>query len=503
MDARLKELLSRRGELVEKSRALAGDRQLATSLLNVGIIEAQIDGGVEQAKIIAAMTSLLRTVYKRYENDRQPETLKEASDHLRRMTGGKYTRIWTPLDQDVLFVDDPNRLSIPVDQLSRGTREQLFLALRLALVSGYARRGIKIPVVLDDVLVNFDVERTRAAAEVLVEFGHAGNQVLIFSCHQHVMEIFAALNADVRTLPGYELPVPIAESVATAPIPTAVWPAAADMQSARQHLPRSQPRPTPTDELAAEQLPTEFTIGYEDEAWNNVRSGSIRKWSTQRRLRQCRTASGFRPNRNSLGASAVERQQLSDRESDRMDDWDDDGSGYVPNSSAGDRESRDLWEDADEEDLRDAPFDRTLTPLASSLSADPAKARTLPPTERLDAADQHAPLPAAEVRFDAVDGPPQRGPTRRSRDPQTAGSASTATSLPSRSAPLGEPVSDAGVDEVSWDVGETETPSSAGLVADTVITGDACAPRHAAASCHRASEQWQPANGKSLVRSGQ
>ena len=91
----------------------------------------------------------------------------------------------------------------------------------------------------------------------------------------------------------------------------------------------------------------------------------------------------------------------------------------------------------------------------------------------MDAADKHAPLPAAEVRFDAADGPPQRGPTPRSRDPQTAGSASTATSLPSRSAPLGEPVSDAGVDEVPWDVGETETPSSAGLVADTVITGDA------------------------------
>ena len=58
-----------------------------------------------------------------------------------------------------------------------------------------------MPVILDDVLVNFDVERTRAAAEVLLEFAQQGHQVFVFTCHQHVTEIFRQLNVEVRDLP--------------------------------------------------------------------------------------------------------------------------------------------------------------------------------------------------------------------------------------------------------------------------------------------------------------
>ncbi len=200
-EARIKEVWLRRGEVAERCRQMADDRSLADKRLELAQVDARLAAAVEQTQIIHAITQLLRQVYKRYEKDRQPETLKEASLLLRRMTQGKYTRIWTPLDQDALFVDEPGRLSIPVDQLSRGTREQLFLALRLALVSGYARRGCHLPLVLDDVLVNFDEGRTRAAAEVLMDVGHAGHQVLIFTCHEHVMQMFGDLGADVRRLP--------------------------------------------------------------------------------------------------------------------------------------------------------------------------------------------------------------------------------------------------------------------------------------------------------------
>ncbi len=199
---RLKELLERRAKVGEQLRALNADRQLDLARLELGVLETKLAEGVRQWKIISAITALLRQVYKRYEKERQPETLKEASQHLARMTCGKYTRIWTPLDEDVLVVEASDGRSWTVDQMSRGTREQLFLALRLALVSGYARRGIRMPLVLDDVLVNFDEERTKAAAEVLVEFAQSGHQMLVFTCHQHVMALFENLNAAVQTLPN-------------------------------------------------------------------------------------------------------------------------------------------------------------------------------------------------------------------------------------------------------------------------------------------------------------
>ena len=50
-------------------------------------------------------------------------------------------RVWTPLDQDTLLVDDAHGHALRIEVLSAGTREQVFLAIRLALVAMYSRRG--------------------------------------------------------------------------------------------------------------------------------------------------------------------------------------------------------------------------------------------------------------------------------------------------------------------------------------------------------------------------
>ena len=204
VEKQLAELLQRRGELSEQIRATTEDRQLPNAHIRLAIIEQQLRDGLARWKELSATTYLLRRVYKRYEKDRQPETLQHASEYLSRMTGRRYNRIWTPLAEDVLLIDDSAGHSLPIEVLSRGTREQVFLALRLALVSGYARRGVKMPMVLDDVLVNFDIDRTVAAAEVLVDFARAGHQVFIFTCHDHIMRVFQDHDAELRDLPRHD-----------------------------------------------------------------------------------------------------------------------------------------------------------------------------------------------------------------------------------------------------------------------------------------------------------
>ena len=86
--------------------------------------------------------------------------------------------------------------------LSRGTREQLFVSLRLALVAAYARRGIHLPMILDDVFVNFDAGRTRTACSVLREFAKQGHQLLVFTCHEHVWRMFKEIKVDTRRIPN-------------------------------------------------------------------------------------------------------------------------------------------------------------------------------------------------------------------------------------------------------------------------------------------------------------
>ncbi len=76
---------------------------------------------------------MLEKVCEVYETERQPETLREASTFLKQLTEGKYVRVWTPLGKNALRIDNQQGQSLPLEVLSRGTREAVFIALRLSL----------------------------------------------------------------------------------------------------------------------------------------------------------------------------------------------------------------------------------------------------------------------------------------------------------------------------------------------------------------------------------
>ena len=206
--AELKARLEKRGQLSEHMAALAADRQLGHRQLELADVEQRLLTAVRRWRVLATTCRGLDIVRSSYEHERQPETLQEASRFLVRMTQGRYPRVWTPFGQRELRVDDADGQSLAVEALSRGTREQLFLSLRMALAAYSARRGAPLPMVLDDVLVNFDAARAQAAAEVLSEFAASGHQVLVFTCHEHIMTMFDNQNAAVARLPANADPHP-------------------------------------------------------------------------------------------------------------------------------------------------------------------------------------------------------------------------------------------------------------------------------------------------------
>jgi uncharacterized protein YhaN len=202
LDCELKDALQRRGAMVEQQRAAAADQSLAIKQIELDVVQQQIKSSVDAWRERAAVSLFLERIRQEYEKNRQPETLREASDYMSQLTSGRYTRIWTPLAHDILFVDTAEGQSLPVQVLSRGTREQLFVSLRLALVSAYGRRGIHLPMILDDVCVNFDAGRTRVACSVFREFARQGHQLLVFTCHEHVWQMFQEIKVDCRRIPN-------------------------------------------------------------------------------------------------------------------------------------------------------------------------------------------------------------------------------------------------------------------------------------------------------------
>ena len=130
----------------------------------------------------------------RYEEERQPDVIRAAQEAFSNMTGGRYEKLVKPLDSNDLHVRDRNGHDRTVGQLSRGTREQLYLAMRMGLIEQYEQQAEPMPVIMDDILVNFDDERGPLAVQALANFSK-DRQVIVMTCHKNTLELYRRVGA--------------------------------------------------------------------------------------------------------------------------------------------------------------------------------------------------------------------------------------------------------------------------------------------------------------------
>ena len=83
---------------------------------------------------------------------------------------------------------ESDKRSVAVSEMSRGTRFQLYLALRLAGYKQYVSDDMILPFVADDIMETFDNSRTSAALRLMGEISNTG-QALYFTHHEHVVGI--------------------------------------------------------------------------------------------------------------------------------------------------------------------------------------------------------------------------------------------------------------------------------------------------------------------------
>ncbi|QRN98870.1 AAA family ATPase [Archangium violaceum] len=143
--------------------------------------------------------TLLARARRRFEEEQQPRVIQLASEHFAVLTGGRYRRVFIPAGgRRELRVGDGRR-DWSAEQLSRGTREQLYLAFRLAVIQDFGETRGALPLVVDDILVNFDLERTRSTLSLLSHLSEC-HQIIAFTCHPWVRELFEEQGARVVEL---------------------------------------------------------------------------------------------------------------------------------------------------------------------------------------------------------------------------------------------------------------------------------------------------------------
>lgn len=148
----------------------------------------------EQAELYMrkrAEIRLLRAGIERYRKEKQAPLLARASELFAVLTLGGFSGLIVEYEGDapkLLGVRADGASVTPVDGMSDGTVDQLFLALRVAAIEDIVDQGARLPFLADDLFVNFDDERAAAGFRILGDLA-AKTQVLFFTHHPHLEDI--------------------------------------------------------------------------------------------------------------------------------------------------------------------------------------------------------------------------------------------------------------------------------------------------------------------------
>ncbi len=175
---------------------------------------AQLDAEIvlldDQRRLLDRTEASLRESIERIKARCHSRVLEMASQYVQRLTENECCGISIASAGRVLVQTTHTNEQLSLQQLSRGTRDQVGLALRLALIQVRSETSGHVPLILDDVFVTSDDARASAAVKLLTELGQQGHQILFFTCQKDVRDLFARFNADVRTFDyRAEIPKPV------------------------------------------------------------------------------------------------------------------------------------------------------------------------------------------------------------------------------------------------------------------------------------------------------
>ncbi|EAC9527101.1 TPA: AAA family ATPase [Listeria monocytogenes] len=137
---------------------------------------------------------MLQNTMQQLQEGKLPKTLKLASEYFNHLTSGNYRKVY--LHDNRLQVESKDSIPFFPEELSQATKEQLYLAIRFALID-VIHKDFPLPIIIDDGFVHFDSSRMGQMMQLLQK-RKSENQVIFFTCHQETRKYFSS--EDIRVL---------------------------------------------------------------------------------------------------------------------------------------------------------------------------------------------------------------------------------------------------------------------------------------------------------------
>ncbi|OYV75734.1 MAG: hypothetical protein B7Z66_11595 [Chromatiales bacterium 21-64-14] len=195
LEPRQSALNEQKGRQKKELELMDGRDEAARLADQANALLARIRSQAERYVRVKLVGKILRDQIERYRSENQGPLVQRASEHFAALTRGAFEGLLTDFndkDVPVLVGVRSGGEQVPVEGMSSGTRDQLYLALRLASLEKYMASAEPMPFIVDDVLVDFDDARSASALEALVTLAEK-TQVILFTHHSRVVEQARAL----------------------------------------------------------------------------------------------------------------------------------------------------------------------------------------------------------------------------------------------------------------------------------------------------------------------
>lgn len=186
MVSSLEKIGLRYGELGEQLARARDMRELDEAKQHYQELRTRMADGKAELTNLLTTRFLLEKAVEEWESRSQPEVYRRAGELLSLMTDGAWIRVALSSEGTIVATDAARNERDP-KHLSLGTCQQLYLALRIALLMCADNVGESVPILADDILVNFDSQRRAGAARALAQLART-RQVIVFTCHEEVVE---------------------------------------------------------------------------------------------------------------------------------------------------------------------------------------------------------------------------------------------------------------------------------------------------------------------------
>lgn len=163
--------------------ALAGARTPAEVESELADVEAELEDVKGRRDRLQLLANVVTRADYAFRTRHQPAVLERASHYLDIFTEGRYPGLTVEQGRRLLVYERDARLPSPVlESMSQGTRDQIYLAVRFAIIDHLDQEGERLPVFLDEIFVNWDRYRRENGYRILQEMARH-RQLFFFTCH--------------------------------------------------------------------------------------------------------------------------------------------------------------------------------------------------------------------------------------------------------------------------------------------------------------------------------